>query len=1027
MQSGDRIGRYELIKEIGRGGMGSVWSAELCGPRGFRRQVALKVQHSPNRGKLEELMREARLGGLVAHPNVVPTLELGVDGEVWFISMGMVNGPTLAQLLKRGVLPPAAVLDVAIQVSGGLAHLHELEVDGRPQPLIHRDIKPTNIMVDDAGLVKLVDLGIAGWASVSKSRAGTPGFMPPEQYDGEEGPPADLFALGITLYLLATRKKLLQGGRLGLPSTMKIEDRIHGGPFEVSLRHIPGLAEILRRCLRFDPSHRIQSARELQQLCLALRAQHGGPGIFALIAPSARRVVPREPTLPALGPLFGRDRELKRLAETLRHGSPVCVVGPPGVGKTRLVRAALEGFQKPVFWVRGGGAESGRALADRIVVALGLVQPERWSSLWLVEALQAREALCLVLDGTDDVADMDGLATILSGVQKLSLVITSRRKLSVDGLKQLQLGPLDEESALSCYRYLLGRPIDRRAGLNIVRQLDGIPLALELSAAQEQPAQRPTRTHSVGLLEEVLTESWARLSTQAQGVLAELWVFEHDIRLRAVRAIVQRPWVFDGLQELVSASLLTVEGRGFRMLRSVREFARSRCENPQRTQARHAAWFANFGSVEALAALERSRGAERFSVLLSVQPDLSRAFRWSQRYGTAGVSHLALALLTIIRRVGPYDHAPALVRAALSCQNPPQLEAEIRSLGAYFAESVPGLGDVETLIDEGLRGLPLRWSGQLLRQKSAQHRGVEGLALLDRAEEAARLSGDMVLLGLIENNRMLRGDSDTHYLCGLEFSRSAGSRRVQGVLDANYANLVKGRGELAEAAEKYRRAIEAFTEVGDHINRVITIANLALMLTDLGYLDEASALLVEGEHTGRQLGFPVVLANNLLNQGSIALQRHEPLRAGQLFAEARSLCARFDHMRHLIDLNEVELAIYRQQWDWAWEMIQPRLGEGSLRRKVQTEIVAVKVLVGRNDLRRAVQLSARCLNRASQLGRPLEIALSHCARASVAKAMGKSPQKWIQKARNIADELGFHADSELRQALLSLDAASVGR
>ncbi len=123
---GRHLGRYELVQRLGRGGMGEVWSSVLHGPRGFRKLVALKLL----RGDLGEeddgsLVREARLGALLQHPNVVGTYELGSAAGGWFIAMELVLGANADQLLRSGgPLPPTALIDLGVQACAGLAPLH---------------------------------------------------------------------------------------------------------------------------------------------------------------------------------------------------------------------------------------------------------------------------------------------------------------------------------------------------------------------------------------------------------------------------------------------------------------------------------------------------------------------------------------------------------------------------------------------------------------------------------------------------------------------------------------------------------------------------------------------------------------------------------------------------------------------------------------------------------------------------------------------------------------------------------------
>jgi serine/threonine-protein kinase len=152
-----RLGRYELQSILGEGGMARVFGAELLGPAGFRKLVAVKVIKSEaikqaNSVEVEGFIREARLGGLLKHPNIVDVYELGDTEGQLFIAMELVEGQTLYQLIGGGEKPPAAVvLEIASGIAAGLASAHSLSSEGLPAGLVHRDMKPSNVLVSWEG------------------------------------------------------------------------------------------------------------------------------------------------------------------------------------------------------------------------------------------------------------------------------------------------------------------------------------------------------------------------------------------------------------------------------------------------------------------------------------------------------------------------------------------------------------------------------------------------------------------------------------------------------------------------------------------------------------------------------------------------------------------------------------------------------------------------------------------------------------------------------------------------------------
>ena len=218
LEPGGRIGSYLLVEMIAEGGMGMVY---LARDEDLRRQVAIKIvrpRYAEEEGVLRRFEREALLLARVRHPHVVTIHQLGVHGDGRFMVMEYLPGPDLSRLLldRGGGLDLREVLGYGVQIASGLRHLH-----GLAEPIVHRDVKPLNLVLDAGGTVKICDLGIAVAPTSDLDRCtragrtpGTPAYMAPEQLRGEEaGPPADLYAFGRVLYaLLAGRPPAAEPG-----------------------------------------------------------------------------------------------------------------------------------------------------------------------------------------------------------------------------------------------------------------------------------------------------------------------------------------------------------------------------------------------------------------------------------------------------------------------------------------------------------------------------------------------------------------------------------------------------------------------------------------------------------------------------------------------------------------------------------------------------------------------------------------------------------------------------------------------
>ena len=197
-------GRYRTEELLGRGGMASVY---LARDGELDRPVAIKVlaEHlADTPGFRERFLREARLAAQLSHPNIVQVFDVGEEEGLPFIVMECVEGSTLGDELKqRGPLEPAEVVDLALQICGGLEHAHAAG-------LVHRDIKPQNLLLRPDGTVKIADFGIARAAETTKltqagSVMGTAAYLSPEQALGERvTAAADIYSLGCVLYELLT-------------------------------------------------------------------------------------------------------------------------------------------------------------------------------------------------------------------------------------------------------------------------------------------------------------------------------------------------------------------------------------------------------------------------------------------------------------------------------------------------------------------------------------------------------------------------------------------------------------------------------------------------------------------------------------------------------------------------------------------------------------------------------------------------------------------------------------------------------
>jgi len=248
--------RYRIVTSVGQGGMGELYRAEDLR---LGQTVALKflpkmIAHIPD--AWVQVEREVRIARQISHPNVCRVFDIGESSDGPFITMEFIDGEDLASLLKRiGRLHTDKGLQVAQQLCTGLAAAHELGI-------VHRDLKPANIMVDGRGRVRITDFGLAALVQELRKdqvRAGTPGYMAPEQVTGGQVTPrTDIYAAGLVMYELFSGQQAFPVSKAfdqHRPSPVRLSSIIKG--FD------PVIERIISRCLAPDPEQRPSSASEV--------------------------------------------------------------------------------------------------------------------------------------------------------------------------------------------------------------------------------------------------------------------------------------------------------------------------------------------------------------------------------------------------------------------------------------------------------------------------------------------------------------------------------------------------------------------------------------------------------------------------------------------------------------------------------------------------------------------------------------------------------------------------------------------
>jgi predicted Ser/Thr protein kinase len=275
------IGRYEIIGELGRGAMGVVYKAQdpTIGRTVALKTLRLDVHGLENGDMVRRFQNEARAAGLLNHPNIVTIYDAGEQDGNFYIAMEFMEGTTLQEMLaEKRILAADEAIHLCREISKGLDYAHA-------HGIVHRDVKPANIMITARGAVKIMDFGIAkagGSVTSTGQVLGTPNYMSPEQVKGRplDGR-SDLFSFGVILYEMLTGEKPFAGQNV-TTIIYKIVNETPISPRDLDVTIHPGLSAIVTKALAKPPDERYQSGadlvRDLENYKAAGTALHANTG-----------------------------------------------------------------------------------------------------------------------------------------------------------------------------------------------------------------------------------------------------------------------------------------------------------------------------------------------------------------------------------------------------------------------------------------------------------------------------------------------------------------------------------------------------------------------------------------------------------------------------------------------------------------------------------------------------------------------------------------------------------------------------
>lgn len=980
-------GRYTILGVIGVGGMGTVYRALQ---HSMEREIAVKLLHGSflaDPDVVRRFLLEAKGVSSLSHPNIITLFDFGQSGDGGlYLAMELLDGRALREVLTdEGALSLEKAVPIICQVCDAV---HAADAMG----VVHRDLKPENIFLVrgagfGAGFVKVIDFGLAkvrprgdvsepvrvdessGPLAAPPPEAGpratgygkvygTPDYMSPEQARGDQvDGRSDVYAIGVVLYEMLVGETPFSNDE---PDEV-LRSHILRPPPRPSVKRpdLPeSVEEVILAALSKRREDRPQTASLLKERLLeaassdrASRSPAGSP------PPRVRRATNMTPPLTSF---IGRSREMEALRSLLgeQRERLITLLGPAGMGKTRL--AINYGLTHISDYASAGGVwfcdlsdvTSADGTCHEVARALGVavVAGSAAEDVGLVvgRALERRGRLLLILDNFEQLV-ADGPATVgrwSEMAPDAQFLVTSRSRLRLAGEKTYDVlslslprrkGHADTSEAVQLFveRTRAVRPdfaLDRSSSTavaEIVRQLDGMPLSIELAAARMTMVSAPRLLERLrsrfdllsggggadrrSTLRRAIDWSWSLLEPWEKAGLAQLSVFVGGFTLEAAEAVLDlsefanAPWALDVVQALRDKSLVrswdAAEFPGeprFGMYKSIRDYAAEKLTETGGdvdVRSRHATYFLNTCETWAEGAtgheghrLRKKLAAERGNVIAIhvralVEPPPSRA-------GAAQALRAMLVLDPVLSTRGPFKAHVAWLDAAVRASEETGVDQALLTKG-YLARGEAlrvrmRIGEAESDAqralemarahnDRWLEGRSLFALGMVTHRLGRQDEAgpvFEGALAIHREvgdREAEGRTTGMLGVGLLWIGRLTEGR--VYLEAALRCLRETGDRWFEGFISGCLGWLHQELGEFVEARRLYDRTLGILREVNAARYEALFLRYLGCLEWEEGALDAAQSCLERAVRMSNHTGDTFLEAHFLANLAAIDAER----------------------------------------------------------------------------------------------------------------------------------------------------------
>jgi predicted ATPase/DNA-binding winged helix-turn-helix (wHTH) protein/Tfp pilus assembly protein PilF len=667
---------------------------------------------------------------------------------------------------------------------------------------------------------------------------------------------------------------------------------------------------------------------------------------------------------------FGREDEHRALTYLMQTRSGfITVLGPPGTGKTRLTKHwAAEHLSSGAVtsaWfcdLTEARSEEGviQAVASDIGVSLTTTEDGLAALAELVgKAIKDLGVSLIVIDNAEQVVQWVGplVERWWKHATEASFVITSQVPTGVAMEQRLPLDPLPmpsaEDAGTPCPAVQLfvdraqsvnpafERTVDNQAGIaNIVRQLDGLPLAIELAAARmhlmtpytlqvrladrfrllKRPKQAGPARHQT--LQAALDWSWDLLEPWEQAALAQCSVFHGGFDWEAVEAVVdlsawpKAPWSVDVVAELIERSLVmaqddTVGLSRLSLLSSVAEYARNKLSecaqhSVQAAGIRHCRHYAQFGSQDYISSLSKTGSVARLWRLHGEQENLIAGMDTALASDEADTAaQCAIGAVTVLTEHGPFTQALTILKRLSGCAISPATQGQlfkysgwVMKLSGHTSEAEAAykkaLVNAQQLGNTELQSTILAWLGTLARE---QGHTAQAEKHLDNALKIAQANGHtmpyqaaLAYMAILKEKQGQLKEALSYYQQAIDLARKHGNRAAEGTSTGNMANLYKEQGDFSIALKHYKDALEIVRQVGNRRSEATILANTATIHQDMGESAKALGYYTQALTVIRQTGELRVEGITLGNIGNLLYAEGNFSSASDHLQQAISIC-----------------------------------------------------------------------------------------------------------------------------------------